>query len=114
MGQNFKKKEITPEVVSTFLEGYDPQERIVNFDYKYNDDFITIIYRNENDDKCTSRDSFTPFLWATKRACLRLCNGNRTELSSLMKKYGIWVKALDTTNAKGEVVEEILDGYYDD
>lgn len=111
MGQNFKKKEITPEVVSTFLEGYDPQERIVNFDYKYNDDFITIIYRNENDDKCTSRDSFTPFLWATKRACLRLCNGNRTELSSLMKKYGIWVKALDTTNAKGEVVEEILDGY---
>ena len=61
MGQNFKKKEITPEVVSTFLEGYDPQERIVNFDYKYSDNFITIIYRNENDDKCTSRDSFMPF-----------------------------------------------------
>ena len=111
MGQNFKKKEITPEVVSTFLEGYDPQERIVNFDYKYSDNFITIIYRNENDDKCTSRDSFMPFLWATKRACLRLCNQDRTELSNLMKKYGIWVKALDTTNVNGEVVEDILDGY---
>lgn len=111
MGEILKKKEITPEIVSTFLSGRDPQERIVNFDYKYNDDFITIIYRNENDEKCAHRDFFMPFLWATKRACLRLCNGDRVELSKLMKQYNIWVKALDTTNSKGEIVEEILDGY---
>jgi DNA polymerase elongation subunit (family B) len=29
----------------------------------------------------------------------------------LLKKYKIWVKPLDVTNAKGEVVEEIVDGY---
>lgn len=111
MAQNFKKKEITPEVVSTFIEGYDPQERIVNFDYKYNENFVSIIYRDENDDKRITKEPFMPFLWATKRACLRLCNGNRTELTKLMKRYGIWVKALDVTNVNGEIVEEILDGY---
>ena len=31
MAKKFIKKEITPEVVSTFIEGHDPQERIVNF-----------------------------------------------------------------------------------
>ena len=91
MAQNFKKKEITPEVVSTFIEGYDPQERIVNFDYKYNENFVSIIYRDENDDKRITKEPFMPFLWATKRACLRLCNGNRTELTKLMKRYGIYV-----------------------
>ena len=30
MAKKFIKKDITPEVVSTFIEGYDPQERIVN------------------------------------------------------------------------------------
>jgi DNA polymerase elongation subunit (family B) len=111
MAKKFIKKEITPEVVSTFLEGHDPQERIVNFDYKYKDNFITIIYRDENDRKCFSRDSFKPFLWATQRACMRMCNQDRNELVKLMTKYGVWVKSLDTTNVNGEVVDAVKDGY---
>jgi hypothetical protein len=74
MSKVFIKKEVTPEVISKFLEGRDPQERIVNFDYKSNNDFITIIYRDEDDNKCTTTESFYPFLWAKKSACLKLCN----------------------------------------
>lgn len=111
MAQNFIKKEITPEVISTFLDGHDPQERIVNFDYKYKDDFIRVYYRDENDDKCVSTQPFYPFLWATRPACLKLKANCEGGLSNLMKKTGIAVKALDVTNKDGEVVKEILDGY---
>lgn len=111
MAQNFIKKEITPEVISTFLDGHDPQERIVNFDYKYKDDFIRVYYRDENDDKCVSTQPFYPFLWATRAACLKLKANCEGGLSNLMKKMGIAVKALDVTNKDGEVVTEILDGY---
>ena len=98
MAKKFIKKEITPEVVSTFLEGHDPQERIVNFDYKYKDNFITVIYRDENDVKRFSKEPFMPFLWATNRACMRMCNQDRNELIKLMTKYGVWIKPLDTTH----------------
>ena len=111
MAKKFIKKEITPEIVSTFIEGYDPQERIVNFEYNYRDDFVKVYYRDENDNKRVEKEPFYPFLWATKRACMRMCNQDRNELIQLMNKYHVTVKALDVTNTNGEVVEEILDGY---
>ena len=111
MAKTFIKKEVTPEVISMFLDGRDPQERIVNFDYQYQNDYIKIFYRDKDDNRCVTTEPFYPFLWATKNACLKLCNQDRNELVALMKQYNIWTKALDTTNSKGEVVESILDGY---
>lgn len=111
MAKKFVKKEVTPEVVSTFLDGYDPMERIVNFDYEYDKEYMTIYYRDENDNRCKTTEPFYPFLWATKDACLKLCNQDRNELIALMRKYGVMSKALDVTNSNGEVVEEILNGY---
>lgn len=111
MTQNFEKKTVTPEVVSTFIDGHDPEERIVNFGYNYTDDYIRVFYRDENDNRCSRTEPFFPFLWATREACKKLKELNNGNLSSLMKRYGIWVKALDITNNKGEVVKEMLDGY---
>ena len=111
MSKTFVKKEITPEVISTFLNGRDEQERIVNLDYKYQNDFIKVFYRNENDDRCVSEEPFLPFLWATEKACLRLCNGDKRRVKDLLKEYRIWVKQLDVTDSEGNVVEEIKNGY---
>jgi DNA polymerase elongation subunit (family B) len=111
MAKKFIKKEVTPEVISTFLEGRDPQERIVNFDYQYQNDYIKIFYRDKDDNRCVTTEPFFPFLWATRNACFKLCHQDRDELVALMKRYNIWTKALDVTNSNGEVVESILEGY---
>lgn len=111
MSENLKKKEITPEVISTFLNGRDEQTGIVNLDYKYQNDYITVYYRNENDDKCVAQEPFMPFLWATEKACRKLCGGDRNKVKELLKRYRIWVKSLDVTNSEGKVVEEIKNGY---
>lgn len=106
-----EKKQITQEVIETFINGHDPMERIVNLDYNYDDDFMTIIYRNEKDQKCRKQEPFKPFCWATLSACQRLCNGNRDELKVLMGKYNIGVKKLSNVSIDGEVRHEFDDGY---
>ena len=62
------RKEINDDVIKTFLEGHDPMERIVNLEYKYNEDKIKVIYRDENDVKREMMDYFHPFCWATRSA----------------------------------------------
>lgn len=106
-----KRKEINDEVISTFLSGHDPMERIVNLDYKYNDDEITIYYRDEYDNKCQTTDYFHPFCWATRSACCKLCNGNKDELKALLNKYDIKVKKLDTRDVNGVERQEYENGY---
>ena len=104
-------KVITPEVIQTFIEGHDPMERIVNITYSYQDDFVKIFYRNENDQKCVTKESYYPFVWATLSACQKLCNGDRNELKKLMAIYNIGVKKLSNTNIHGEVIDEFNNGY---
>lgn len=111
MAKQFIKKEITPELIETFLNGHDDQQRIVNLEYSYKNDFIKVFYRDDNDNKCVSEQPFYPFLWAKKAACLKLCDGDKKELKLLLRKYHIWIKELDVTNKEGQVVEEMLDGY---
>ena len=109
--ENFIKKEITNEVITSFLEGNDPQERIVNLEYSYKDDFITVYYRDKYDDKMESMEPFYPFVWAKREACTSLFGGDRNKVLTELKKSGIWSKALDVTNKDGEVVEDMLNGY---
>lgn len=105
------KKILTPEEIASFLNGNDPQERIVNIECSNKDNFVTVYYRDENDIKHKTTEPFYPFVWAKKSACLKLCDGDREELKRLLKKYGVGVKQLDITNTNGEVVEEMKNGY---
>ena len=105
------KEQITTELIKSFLEGHDSQERIVNLEYNYQDDFIKVYYRNEKDEKCVSHQPFLPFLWATHAACLKLCDGDRNQLKQLMAKYNIGVKALSCKNLDGIEIEEMKSGY---
>ena len=112
-----KTGKYTKEEVSAFMEGHDPEERIVNMEYNYTDDFIKVYYRNENDDRCMSQRPFYPFLWATEDACRdlkqyvhdkKICGGN---LRTLMSEYGINVKLLKTSNLEGQEIESMKNGY---
>ena len=105
------KNNITFEQIGKFMEGKDPEERIVNLTYNYRDSFVTIFYRNEKDQRCSRKQNFYPFLWATHKACLRLCDGDRKEVSRLMREFGIGIKKLSNVNYKGEVVKEFENGY---
>lgn len=104
-------KIISEEEINTFLEGHNPQERIVNLDYNYQNDFMTVIYRDELDRKCKQNDPFYPFLWATKEGCQKLCGGDRACIKQLLGEYNIECKALRVTNNKGVVCQSMLNGY---
>ena len=106
-----KKTSISLEEVGKFLEGRDPQERIVNLLYNYQDKFVTVVYRNENDQKCTQQEPFFPFVWATRRACNKLLNIGREQLGELMRKYNIGCRKLNNTSIDGETIESFNDGY---
>lgn len=109
--ENLKRKEINTDTIETFLNGHDPQERIVNLEYNYRDDFVKVYYRNEQDMKCMSMQPFYPFVWARLSACLALCNGKRNDLKILMRKYKIAVKELSIKDYDGNECEDMRDGY---
>ena len=102
---------ITQEEIAKFLEGRDPMERIVYLDYSYQNDYINVFYRDEQDRKCVHRDSFYPFLWATREGCQKLCGGDRAKVKELLKKYSIGCKPLRITDETGVPVEEMQNGY---
>ena len=109
--RSMELKKVTQEDIEIFLNGRDPMERIVNLSYTYQDNYVTVFYRNKQDQKCAKKEPFYPFCWATRAACLKLCDGNRDELKSLMSKYKIGVKKLIQENLNGEVRHEFDNGY---
>ena len=115
--EEFKRQEITMEAVKTFMEGHDPEERIVNIVANYRDPYVKVYYRDEDDNKCVSERSFYPFVWAKKEVCVNMkryimdneiCGGS---MSKMLSKYGIFVKELSTKNNSGQVVESMESGY---
>ena len=115
--EEFKRQEITMEAVKTFMEGHDPEERIVNITTSYRDPFVKVYYRDEDDNKCVSERPFYPFVWAKKEVCIKMkkfimdnniCGGS---MAKMMGKYGIFVKELSTKNNDGQVVESMENGY---
>ena len=56
-----KPKRISTEDIEKFIDGHDPQRKIVNLLYRYRDDFITVVYRDENDIKRQRKENFYPF-----------------------------------------------------
>lgn len=104
-------KEITTEMVNTFLNGHDPMEHIVAMECDYMDNMVNIVYLNEEGEKRVKRDDFKPFAWVKNSACIRMFGGNRGTLRRKMKEYGINVKALITSNEDGEANERLENGY---
>jgi len=105
------RKDISQEEIAQFLEGRDPEEGIVNLEYSYGDDFITVYTRGKDDLKHIERQPFYPFLWATEDACKRLYDGDKKMVSQQLKMSGIWCKALDVQGIREQPQEKMVNGY---
>ena len=104
-------KEITTEMVNTFLNGHDPMEHIITIECDYMDDKVNIIYLNENNEKMVKRDDFKPFAWVKNSACIRMFGGNRGTLRRRMKEIGISVKPLSIKTENSISSERLSNGY---
>ena len=104
-------KQITTEVVNTFLNGHDPMEHIIAIECGYDEDKVNIIYVNEKGEKRIKQDDFKPFIWVKHSAAIRLFNGNRPLLRSKLKQYGISIKKLITSDEQGTEHERLENGY---
>ena len=104
-------KEITTEVVNTFLNGHDPMEHIISIECSFDEDKVNIIYVNNKGEKRIKQDDFKPFVWVKHSAAIRLYDGDRAKLRKAMRQYGISIKKLITTNEKGKEHERLENGY---
>jgi len=104
-------KEITTEVVNTFLNGHDPMEHIIDIECAFDEDQVSIIYVDKNGVKRIKKDDFKPFAWVKHSAAIRLFDGNKAKLRSAMRRYGIAVKALITSKDGEEPNERLENGY---
>ena len=104
-------KEITTEVVNTFLNGHDPMEHIISIECAYDEKKVNIIYVNDKGEKRIKQDDFKPFIWVKHSAAIRMFNGNRAELRKQMRLFGIKVKRLITENNDGTEHERLESGY---
>ncbi len=104
-------KKITKEVIDTFFAGYDPMEHIIKFECGYNDDKVSIIYRNEKGEKRIKKEEFKPFVWAKKKTAQSLFNGDRETTKKMLLKYNIGCKALRIERNDGTVPERMINGY---
>ena len=104
-------KQITTEVVNTFLTGHDPMEHIISIECAFDEDKVNIIYVDQNGIKRIKQDDFKPFIWVKHSAAIRLFDGDRAKLRRELRNYGIAIKKLITENNDGTEHERLESGY---
>ena len=107
----FLMDKISTERVNQFLNGHDPMERIITIECGYDEDEVNIVYVDSKGIKRIRKDAFKPFIWVKNSAATRLFNGDRKQIKSKMRQYGISVKQLITTMT-GEAVSDRLESGY--
>lgn len=103
--------EVTKEEIDAFLNGTNPQERIIKVEGDYNESKVHVVYRDEDGKMRIQHDDFYPFVWCKLSVCTKLYGGNREVLKQQMRLYGIKVKLLRTNNSDGYVPERMNNGF---
>lgn len=102
---------VTKEQIDAFLSGSDPMERIIKIECEYDDNKVSIIYRDEQGKKRIKRENFFPFVWCKETAAQNLFNGDRAEIKRQLSSYGIGVKPLRINRDDGTIPERMKNGY---
>jgi len=86
----------TPEEISAFLEGNDPEEFIVAVEFDYASDSIYKIKEIPGKGKEIRKDTFIPFCWVGDLRGLNFYGNSKATQKEAMTKHGIVITKLDT------------------
>ena len=102
---------VTKEQIDSFLSGTDPMEHIIKIECGYDEDKVSIIYRDTNNKKRIKRENFFPFVWCKQNAAQNLFNGDRKKIKQFMSSYGIGCKLLRINRDDGTIPQRMENGY---
>lgn len=97
--------------IDIFFEGSDPMKHILKIECGYEDERVSIIYRDDNGVKRVRKEIFRPFVWSRQETARRLYGGDRIKLKEAMSRYGIGAKGLRVSRQDGTVPERMRIGY---
>lgn len=103
--------EFNKEMINDFLSGRDPMERIVSIECDFNEEDVSIIFINNNNEKRVRIDDFKPFVWAKNSVAVRMYDGDRKHLKKRLNDFGIGVKALATKFENTKESDRLNNGY---
>lgn len=106
-----KANTITKDTIDKFFDGFDPMEHIIKIECGYEDENVSVIYRDDSGVKRVKKEGFRPFVWSSKQTARKLYGGNREELKVAMAKYHIGVKGLRTSRNDGTTPDRMTNGY---
>lgn len=98
---------ISAEEIKSFLEGNDNEEYIVAIEFDYLTDSIYKIKEIPGKGKEIRKDTFTPFAWVGDLRGLNFYSSSKDLQKEAMKKHGILIDKLRTTNEDGTINERL-------
>lgn len=104
-------KLISQDEIGKFIQGRNDNQRIIKMECAYNEDKVSVIYKNEKGEKRIRLEKFLPFCWATEEVERKMFGGNMLKLANELGKFGIARKRLRCTRDDGSVVERLKKGY---
>jgi DNA polymerase elongation subunit (family B) len=101
---------VTQEEIKEFLEGSDPEEHIVAIEFDYVTDSIYKIKEIPGQGKIIKKDTFTAFAWVGDLRGLNFYSSSKDQQKEAMKKHGIIIDKLRTTDEEGNSNERLERG----
>lgn len=101
---------VTQEEIKAFLEGSDPEEHIVAIEFDYVTDSIYKIKEVPGQGKIIKKDTFTAFAWVGDLRGLNFYSSSKDQQKEAMKKHGIIIDKLRTTDEDGNSNERLEKG----
>lgn len=98
---------ISQEEIKSFLEGNDNEQYIVAVEFDYVTDAIYKVIEDPVKGKSIKKDTFTPFAWVGDLRDLNFYSKSKDQQKEAMKKHGIIIDKLRTTNEDGTTNERL-------
>jgi DNA polymerase elongation subunit (family B) len=106
------KKNVSNEVIETFLQGTDPQKNIVAVESYYDKPMVTLVVNDrETGTKRLEDHAYKPFLWFKEEITSKIYGGKRMKIIEACRKFDIKITKLTTSDSEGNTPLRMENGY---